>query len=69
MNHPGPGLASGPGRYHETALHKVLYAPTCHDVTQPVYKRAVGRWKPYAAALEPLQEKLAPYCRAFGYTR
>jgi len=55
-------------RYFETARRKVLYAPTYHDVTQPVYKHAVGRWERYAEALEPLQAKLAPYCRAFGYT-
>ena len=54
-------------QYHETARRKVLYAPTYHDVTQPVYKRAVGRWERYQAALEPVQAKLAPYCRAFGY--
>jgi len=55
-------------RYYETARRKVLFAPTYHDVTQPVYKRAVGRWERYAEALEPIQSKLAPYCRAFGYT-
>ncbi len=54
-------------RYFETARRKVLYAPTYHDVTQPVYTRAVGRWEQYAAAVEPLQAKLEPYCRAFGY--
>ncbi len=54
-------------RSHETARRKVLYAPTYHDVTQPVYKRAVGRWERYAEALAPVQAKLAPYCRAFGY--
>jgi tetratricopeptide (TPR) repeat protein len=54
-------------RSHETARQKVLYAPTYHDVTQPVYNRAVGRWQRYAAALEPLMERLAPYCRTFGY--
>ncbi len=54
-------------RYHETARRKVLYAPTYHDVTQPVYKRAVGRWERYAEALAPVQEKLTLYCRAFGY--
>jgi tetratricopeptide (TPR) repeat protein len=54
-------------RSHETARRKVLYAPTYHDVTQPVYKRAVGRWERYAAALAPVQAKLTPYCRAFGY--
>ena len=55
------------GRFHETARRKVLYAPTYHDVTQPVYQRAVKRWERYAAALAPVQAKLAPYCRAFGY--
>jgi len=54
-------------RYFETARRKVLYAPTYHDVTQPVYSRAVGRWERYAAALQPVQAKLEPYCRAFGY--
>lgn len=54
-------------RYFETARRKVLYAPTYHDVTQPIYQRAVGRWHRYASYLEPLQERLAPYCEAFGY--
>ncbi len=54
-------------RSHETARRKVLYAPTYHDVTQPVYRRAVGRWEHYAEALAPLQARMAPYCRAFGY--
>ena len=53
--------------YHEGARRKVLYAPTYHDVTQPVYKRAMGRWERYEEALAPVQAKLAPYCRAFGY--
>ena len=53
--------------FHENARKKFLYAPTYHDVTRPVYQGAVGRWQRYAKALEPLQEKLAPYCRAFGY--
>ena len=55
-------------RYHETARQKVLYAPTYHDVTQPVYRRAVGRWERYAEALHPLQDRLAPYLKAFGYS-
>jgi len=54
-------------RSHETARRKVLYAPTYHDVTQPVYKRAVNRWERYASSFEPLMPKLAKYCKAFGY--
>jgi tetratricopeptide (TPR) repeat protein len=63
------GLAWHPdqARYHETARRKFLFAPTYHDVTQPVYHRAVGRWERYAEFLEPLKVSLAPYCRAFGY--
>jgi Flp pilus assembly protein TadD len=63
------GLSWDPAQvlYHETARRKVLYAPTYHDVTQPVYRRAIGRWERYASALEPSHAKLAPYCRAFGY--
>jgi Tfp pilus assembly protein PilF len=54
-------------RSHETARRKFLLAPTYHEVTQPVYRRAIGRWKHYAEALEPVRAKLAPYCQAFGY--
>jgi tetratricopeptide (TPR) repeat protein len=55
------------GTYYETARRKFVHAPTYNDVTQPVYKRAVGRWEHYAEALAPLQAGLAKYCRAFGY--
>jgi hypothetical protein len=54
-------------RHRETASKKFLFAPTFSDVAKPVYSTAVGRWKNYAEALAPIQERLAPYCRAFGY--
>jgi hypothetical protein len=54
-------------RYYEHSRRKFLYAPTYHDVTQPVYNRAIGRWQRYALALNPVQRILAPYCRALGY--
>ncbi|HEV2211623.1 MAG TPA: sulfotransferase [Verrucomicrobiae bacterium] len=60
--------APAQARYYETARQKFLFAPTYHDVTQPVYTHAVGRWQRYAEALAPVQERLAPYCRAFGYS-
>ena len=53
--------------YHESARKKFVFAPTYSDVTQPVYNRAVGRWKHYAEVLAPIQERLALYCRTFGY--
>jgi tetratricopeptide (TPR) repeat protein len=54
--------------YYETARRKFVFAPTYADVMKPVYQRAVGRWEHYAGALAPLQERLAKYCRAFGYS-
>lgn len=56
------------GRYYETARRKVLFAPTYHDVTQPIYTSAMNRWRRYEKYLEPQLEKLAPYCAAFGYS-
>lgn len=54
-------------QYFEKSRRKFLYAPTYHDVAQPVYRRAVGRWERYTQALEPIQSRLLPYCRALGY--
>jgi hypothetical protein len=53
--------------YFEDARKKFVFAPTYNDVTKPVYGRAVGRWQHYAEALGPIEQRLAPYCRAFGY--
>ena len=63
------GLAWHPdqAQHQEVARRKVVFSPTYNDVAKPIHKRAVGRWQNYAAALAPLQEKLAPYYRAFGY--
>ncbi len=54
-------------RFHENSRRKFLHAPTYHDVTQPVYRRAVKRWERYAEALAPHRSSLAPYLKAFGY--
>jgi len=53
--------------FQETNRKKFVFSPTYSDVGGPIYQRAVGRWKFYAEALAPVQEKLAPYGRAFGY--
>ncbi len=53
--------------YHESARKKFVFAPTYNEVTRPVHQRAVNRWQKYEPALATLQERLAPYCRAFGY--
>jgi len=53
--------------FYEHARKKVVRSPTYADVIQPVYKRAVGRWRNYQKYLEPHLEKLEPFIRAFGY--
>jgi tetratricopeptide (TPR) repeat protein len=63
------GLAWNPeqARFHESARRKVIFAPNYESVGKPVHNRAVGRWEHYAENLAPFQDRLAPYCRAFGY--
>ena len=53
--------------FDEHARKKLVRSPTYADVTQPVYKRAVGRWQHYQKYLEPHLERLAPFIKAFGY--
>ncbi len=55
--------------YHEAARRKFVFAPTYSDVAKPVYGRAVRRWEHYAAALAPLEGRLEPYFKAFGYAK
>jgi tetratricopeptide (TPR) repeat protein len=53
--------------FDEHARRKMVRSPTYADVTQPVYKRAVGRWRNYQKYLEPHLKKLEPFVKAFGY--
>ena len=53
--------------FDEHAKKKMVISPTYADVTQPVYKRAVGRWHNYQKYLEPYLDKLEPFVKAFGY--
>jgi tetratricopeptide (TPR) repeat protein len=52
---------------HEAGRTRFVFSPTYNEVTKPVHNRAVGRWKHYAAALEPFHEKFRAYMEAFGY--
>jgi len=53
--------------FQDQAGRKFVFSPTFNEVAKPVHQRAVGRWQNYAEALEAVQARLAPYCRAFGY--
>jgi tetratricopeptide (TPR) repeat protein len=53
--------------FDEHARKKIVLSPTYADVTQPVYKRACGRWRNYQKYLEPHLAELEPFVKAFGY--
>jgi tetratricopeptide (TPR) repeat protein len=53
--------------FDEHARQKLVRSPTYADVTQPVYKHAVGRWHHYRKYLEPHLEKLQLFIKMFGY--
>lgn len=54
-------------RFHEHARSKPLRSPSYAEVTKPVFKRAVGRWRNYEKYLEPWLAKLEPFVSAYGY--
>jgi tetratricopeptide (TPR) repeat protein len=54
-------------RFHEENREKPVMSINYNDVTQPVYPRAVGRWRAYEKYLAPILPVLEPYCKRFGY--
>lgn len=54
-------------RFHESNRQKPVMSSNYGVVTQPVYKRAVGRWMAYEKHLAPILPTLEPYCKTFGY--
>jgi hypothetical protein len=54
--------------FYQHAQQKHIHSPTYADVTRPIFKRAVGRWRNYQKYLEPHLPKLEPIIRALGYS-
>ena len=54
-------------RFDEHARQKLVRSPTYADVTKPVFKGAIGRWRNYEKFLAPHLDKLKPFLSAFGY--
>ncbi len=46
---------------------KQVTSPTYEAVAQPIYMRAIGRWKNYEQLLAPALATLEPFIREFGY--
>ena len=54
-------------KFDEPARTRKVISPTYADVTQPVFKRAQGRWRNYEKYLKPYLPRLEPLVKAFGY--
>ena len=49
------------------AMGRTVISPTYADVTQPMYSRAIGRWKRYEPWLGEAMPILQPLIEAFKY--
>jgi len=54
-------------RFHEHARTKPVRSPSYAEVTKPVFKGAMGRWRNYQKYLEPFVGPLEPFVKAYGY--
>jgi hypothetical protein len=62
--------------WHEGALdHRrtartrgLITTASYSQVTEPIYKRAAGRWERYRKHLEPILPVLEPWVAKFGYS-
>ena len=55
-------------RYHETAkARKIIRTPSYNQVTQPIYKRASGRWENFREYMQPVLPTLLPWAEHYGY--
>ncbi len=50
-----------------SAQAKQVSSPSYEAVAEPIYTRAIGRWKNYQHLLEPAMKTLEPFIREFGY--
>jgi hypothetical protein len=58
----------GVTRFHEHARGRgVLATPSAAQVTQPVYRTALARWRRYDFAMTPIARTLAEEIRRYGY--
>lgn len=55
--------------HQRTAASRGLITTASYSqVTEPIYKRAAGRWERYRRHLEPVLPTLAPWVEKFGYS-
>jgi len=45
----------------------VITTASYAQVTEPIYRRSIGRWERYRKHLEPILPTLSPWAEKFGY--
>ena len=64
----GVGWSDNVENYRATALGRDrINTPSYNQVTQPVYRRAMGRWQNYENRFEPIDHLLRPWRDHWGY--
>jgi Tfp pilus assembly protein PilF len=53
--------------FHEHARRRFIATPSASAVSEPIYRRAMGRWHNYAAQMDRVSDRLQPFIEAFGY--
>ena len=53
--------------HRKTAAARAIVTPSYHQVVQPLYRHAEGRWVHFQDQLTPFEATLAPFLDAFGY--
>jgi tetratricopeptide (TPR) repeat protein len=53
--------------FHLTARERVISTPSFAEVTRPLYRSSLARWRHYAARFDDLGELLAPFLSRYGY--
>jgi cytochrome c-type biogenesis protein CcmH/NrfG len=54
-------------RFHERGAGRYISTPSRSQVSQPLYRTSLERWRNYAPQIEPVAPILAPFVEAFGY--
>ncbi len=63
----GAGWHDDVARYREKTGRPAVTTPSYGQVTRPLYKSAIGRWRAYRDELAPVLPTLEPLVAAFGY--
>lgn len=54
-------------RYRQRTQLRTIDTPSYQQVTRPLYLDSIGRWRHFAAQMEPLQALLGPWVEHFDY--